>query len=217
MQHQNTLSLDAAFGSACACLIRQDGESFHAASPSDKPHSQSILPMLASLLAEAELGWNALQLLGVGIGPGSFTGLRVVAAIMAGINAGLHLPMLGISSLAITACQTHSREPIRVIEDARTDSAWTGLYQESIPLEEDHNQSWDKLRRMPADSYLTHTPATVNLPGWDYLPFDSSRCEALFILTRQQVEQLDHPDKLPRVVTPTYLSPSQAERNARRT
>ncbi|MDQ6958154.1 MAG: tRNA (adenosine(37)-N6)-threonylcarbamoyltransferase complex dimerization subunit type 1 TsaB [Mariprofundaceae bacterium] len=215
-QQKNILSLDAAFGSACACLIRQDGKSFHTTSASDKPHSQAILPMLESLLTEAGLDWKTLQFLGVGIGPGSFTGLRVAAAIMAGINSGLHLPILEISSLAITARQSHTREPIWVIEDARANSVWIGLYQEGIALEKDRSQTWGELRCMPTGTYLTQAMATVNLPGWKHLPLDLSRSEALSILTREQANQLNHPDKLPRTVIPTYLTPSQAERNARR-
>jgi len=216
-QQGNILSLDAAFGSACACLIRQDGKSFHATSASDKPHSQAILPMLESLLTKAELDWKTLQLLGVGIGPGSFTGLRVAAAIMAGINSGLHLPILEISSLAITARQSRTREPTWVIEDARANSVWIGLYQEGIALEKDRSQTWGELRCIPAGAYLTQTMAAVDLSGWKRLPLDLSRGEALSILTRQQADQLNHPDKLPRTVTPAYLTPSQAERNARLT
>jgi len=213
---QNILSLDAAFGPACACLIRQDGKQFHSICPSDKSHSQTILPMLESMLAEAGLDWNALQLLGIGIGPGSFTGLRVAAAIMAGINAGLHLPILEFSSLAITARQTRTPEPIWAIEDARAGSAWLGRYQEGQPLEEDRSQSWDEVRHMPVEAYTTQTPTSVDLPEWKHLPLELSRCEALAILTNQMASKVVNTDTLPRVATLIYLSPSQAERNARK-
>jgi len=215
-QQMNILSLDAAFGPACACLIRQDGKQFHASSPSKKSHSQTILPMLESMLDEAELDWNALQLLGIGIGPGSFTGLRVAAAIMAGINAGLHLPVLELSSLAITARQTRTTEPVWVIEDARADSAWVGRYQKGQPLEEVRSQSWDEVRRLPADAYTTQTPTSVDLPEWKRLPLELSRCEALAVLTSQKASTVTNPKTLSHVATPVYLSPSQAERNARK-
>jgi len=214
-QSQNILSLDAAFGPACACLIRQDAGRFYASSQSDKPHSQAILPMLEALLTEAELNWNDVQLLGIGIGPGSFTGLRVAAATMAGINASLRLPMLEFSSLAITARQSSAREPVWVIEDARADSVWLGHYLEGMPLEKDQNQPWDEVRCMPVDTYLTQTPTMVDLPGWKHLPLELPRCKALAILTCQQASKVVNPDALPRFTNPAYLSPSQAERNAR--
>jgi len=213
----NILALDAAFGSACASLIRQDGKLFHAVSPSGNPHSQAILPMLETLLIEAELDWNALQLLAIGIGPGSFTGLRVAAAIMSGINVGLRLPILELSSLAITAQQSRVREPVWVIEDARADSAWIGHYQEGISMEKDRIQPWDEVRRMPVSVYLTQMPTAVDLPGWECLPLEIPRCEALATLVCQYANPLDiHSSHLPHVVTPVYLSPSQAERNAQK-
>jgi len=214
-QRKNILSLDAAFGSACACLIRQDGRSFHAASASGKPHSRAILPMLEFLLAEAELDWKALQLLGIGVGPGSFTGLRVAAATMAGINAELRLPMLEFSSLAITARQSGVHEPVWVIEDARAGHAWLGRYQEGASLEKDRNRPWDEVNCMPVDAYLTQTPATVDLPGREHLPLELPRSEALAILTRQQASKLVNPDILSCFARLAYLSPSQAERNVR--
>lgn len=172
--------------------------------------------MLESMLDEAALDWNALQLLGIGIGPGSFTGLRVAAAIMAGINAGLHLPILEFSSLAITAKQSRITEPVWVIEDARADSAWIGRYQEGISLEKDRGVSWEEVRCLPAGIYLSQTSNTLDLPEWKRLPLELSRCEALSMLTLQHANQPNHPDKLPRTATLTYLSPSQAERNVRK-
>ena len=215
--NQNILSLDAAFGPACVCLIRQDGKQFHRSSQSDKPHSQTILPMLDSILTEAELDWNALKLLGIGIGPGSFTGLRVAAAIMAGINADLRLPILEFSSLAITARQIRTPDPVWVIDDARAGRAWIGHYQEGIPLKKDQNQPWDEVRRIPAGTYTTQTPDSVDLPEWKRLPLELTRCEALSIITCQHANRMSHPDELPRIATLAYLSPSQAERNARKT
>jgi len=216
-QNQNILSLDAAFGPACACLIRQDARQFYASSQSDKPHSQAILPMLEALLAKAELDWNDVQLLGIGIGPGSFTGLRVAAATVAGINAGLHLPILEFSSLAITARQSSVRDPMWVIEDARAGSAWLGRYQEGMSLGEEQSQPWDAVRCMPAGTYLTQATTTVDLPGWEHLPLELPRGKALAILTCQQASKVVNPDILPRFANPVYLSPSQAERNAQHT
>jgi len=213
---KNILALDVAFGPACACLLRRDSRSFYATSQSDKPHSQTILPMLETLLSEAELDWNDLQLLAVGIGPGSFTGLRVAAATMAGINAGLHLPVLQISSLAITALQSGASEPVWVIEDARAGSAWLGLYRKGISLQGDQALMWDEIPGMPAATCISHTEPPIQLTGWKHLPLELPRCEALELLAYKSAKQMKQLDTLPRFVTPAYLCPSQAERHARR-
>jgi len=213
---QNILALDAAFGPACACLLRHDSGSFYAASQSDKPHSQALLPMLENLLTKAGLKWNDLQLLVVGIGPGSFTGLRVAAASIAGINAGLHLPVLKISSLAITSLQSRERGSVRVIEDARAGCAWLGLYQAGESLQDDKILLWDEILGMPAAACISHTESARQLDGWKRLPLERSRCEALAMLASQYADQIVHPEKLSRFVTPAYLCPSQAEHNAQK-
>ncbi len=214
-QQKNILSLDAAFGSACACLVREDNALFHAVSPSDKAHSQTILPMLEKLLFDAALGWDDLQLLAIGIGPGSFTGLRVAIATMTGINAGLGLPILELSSLAISAQQSRMAEPVWVIEDACAGNAWIGHYKQGMPLEKDESLPWNQVCAKPAAMYLTHTPNTVDLPRWECMPLEIPRCEALGILSGQYANlHGTHQDSLPHLVTPAYLSLSQAERNA---
>lgn len=62
-------------------------------------HAERILPLVERALAEA--GWQRAQLerVAVGIGPGSFTGLRVGIALAEGIAMALGVPLVGVSSL----------------------------------------------------------------------------------------------------------------------
>ncbi len=73
------------------------------ASERPKQSAERLLPMLAELLAEA--GWPASSLdrLGVSIGPGSFTGLRVGIACAQGLSLGLGIPLVGVTSLRAMA------------------------------------------------------------------------------------------------------------------
>jgi tRNA threonylcarbamoyladenosine biosynthesis protein TsaB len=66
-------------------------------------HDASIQPLIEQALAEA--GWSARQLdrIAVGVGPGSFTGLRVGIALAQGISEGLEIPLVGVSSLEAMA------------------------------------------------------------------------------------------------------------------
>ncbi len=211
---RNILSLDAAFGPACACLNRADGRRFHAETPADRPHSQSILPMLETLLGEAGLDWRELHLLAAGIGPGSFTGVRMAAAIISGINASLKRPVLPLSSLAVTAWRAGSREEIRVIEDARAGLYWTGRYRGGDALEPDKAIERARLSDMAPGRTISETMSGSELPGWEILPPVRSRAEALGMLADHAAEQMEHADALPEFIAPAYLCPSQAERNA---
>ncbi|MDQ6968770.1 MAG: tRNA (adenosine(37)-N6)-threonylcarbamoyltransferase complex dimerization subunit type 1 TsaB, partial [Mariprofundaceae bacterium] len=102
------LALDVATSSACVCLINVEGKVFTAEATAGKQHSNTVLPLLEDVLQQADLRWTDLKMLALGQGPGSFTGLRIAAAMLAGINASLKLPIWGLSSLAITAMQAQS-------------------------------------------------------------------------------------------------------------
>ncbi len=59
--------------------------------------------MISELLDE--LGWSrsSLDRLGVSVGPGSFTGLRVGIACAQGLSLGLGIPLVGVTSLRAMA------------------------------------------------------------------------------------------------------------------
>lgn len=68
-----------------------------------KQSAERLLPLIAELLAEA--GWqrSSLQRLGVAVGPGSFTGLRIGIACAQGLALGLGVPLVGVTSLRAMA------------------------------------------------------------------------------------------------------------------
>ncbi|HVU01296.1 MAG TPA: tRNA (adenosine(37)-N6)-threonylcarbamoyltransferase complex dimerization subunit type 1 TsaB [Polyangiaceae bacterium] len=66
---------------------------------STEPHGDRLLGLVGETLREAGLEKTDLDRLGVGIGPGSFTGVRVGVALAQGIALGLGRPLVGVSSL----------------------------------------------------------------------------------------------------------------------
>lgn len=209
----NILALDAACGAAAACLIDADGEISWADGKDGLPHSQSIMPLLERLLAEAEMTWKSLDVLALGVGPGSFTGVRVAAATMAGVNASLQLPVLPLSSLAITAMQSGSNEPMWVIEDARAREAFIGHYQQGGALQDDQCVSWQQVASMTPARFISHTEPVEELRGWQRLESVQPRGEALGQMVRVEMARVDI-NSLERYVQPAYLQISQAERSA---
>ncbi len=79
-------------------------------------HTQELAPALAELLRRVELKMDQLQAVGVAIGPGSFTSLRVGLAFAKGLALARHLPILGVPTLDILAASIplpDSEEPAK--------------------------------------------------------------------------------------------------------
>jgi tRNA threonylcarbamoyladenosine biosynthesis protein TsaB len=94
-------------------------------------HAEELLPLLDAVLAEA--GWEKglIDRFAVGIGPGSFTGLRVGIALVHGIALGLDKPLVGCGSLAVMA-RGVPREDARVrvpVLDARRGEFFVAAYE----------------------------------------------------------------------------------------
>jgi tRNA threonylcarbamoyl adenosine modification protein YeaZ len=75
-----------------------------------------LLPLIEELLAGAGLGWRDLHGIGVGTGPGNFTGVRIGVSLARGLALGLGVPALGVT--AFEALGLGRREAL-LVRDAR--------------------------------------------------------------------------------------------------
>lgn len=208
----NVLALDAAYGQASACLLC--GDRVHVETLSDPtPHSQAMLPLLNRLLVAASLEWEGIDLLALGVGPGSFTGIRVAAATVAGINAVLGRPVLSVSSLAVTARQTNAEGPVWVLEDARAGEMFAACVDGMDTVVDDACHACDELMDWPPARFASHRPPP-GTEAWQRLPLVLDRAEALAAVVGHGLQTITDPDALPRMANPAYLQRSQAERNA---
>lgn len=67
-------------------------------------HGETLLPNIARVLDEAGTTMADIELLAVGLGPGSFTGVRIALATMKGLALARRTPLVGVGSLAVLAC-----------------------------------------------------------------------------------------------------------------
>ncbi len=61
--------------------------------------AESLFPALEGLMAEANMAWQDLDAIGVGVGPGNFTGIRISVSAARGLALSLDIPAIGISTL----------------------------------------------------------------------------------------------------------------------
>ena len=95
-------------------------------------HSQRVLPLVQTALAEC--GWSLSQLDGVafGAGPGSFTGVRIACGVAQGLALGaglLVVPVATLEALAEDAWRMHGATRVFACLDARMREVYIGAYQ----------------------------------------------------------------------------------------
>lgn len=66
-------------------------------------HTVELVPAIQTALVETGLETSSLKAVGIALGPGSFTSLRIGLAVAKGLALSLRIPVIGIPSLDITA------------------------------------------------------------------------------------------------------------------
>lgn len=126
----NILIIDTAT-EACSVALQFNHKLYTEYEICPQQHSQKILPMVESVLKSAGAQLSALDVLGFGRGPGSFTGVRIATGIIQGLALGTNLPVVGVSTLAAMAQQAlhnSAKDKVAVAIDARMSEVYFAQY-----------------------------------------------------------------------------------------
>jgi tRNA threonylcarbamoyladenosine biosynthesis protein TsaB len=90
-------------------------------------HAEALMPLIARVMKEAAVGFDALGRIAATTGPGSFTGLRVGLSAARGIALAAGKPAVGVTTLTAYAAPVvteHGEHPIIAAIDARHDHVY---------------------------------------------------------------------------------------------
>lgn len=93
------LILDTSTERGFVAIIEGENILFHAELPFGLQNSQFLLPEIDKGLKQTKLAIADLSFVGVGIGPGSYTGIRVGATVAKTLTFASRLPLVGVCSL----------------------------------------------------------------------------------------------------------------------
>lgn len=162
------LSLDSSTLRLSAALLVLDAEGELAelherVGPTGKGQHATVLPgILLELLEAGGVGWDDLDALVCGLGPGSFTGLRTGLATMKSLAYAARRPLVGASSLeamALEASQSAGDAVYVPVVDARRQQVYAGFYRATGgTLHQDEPEAAldpeELLERLPAEAVL---------------------------------------------------------------
>ena len=123
-------------------------------------HSESMLREIRDLLEGADVDLRDLEAIAVGSGPGSFTGLRIGAALAKGLCYALRVPLFGYSSLSAVVAGLPIEGRACAMFDARGDRVFAATYASTTPLRE-----LELPRRWGVQELIDHL---MPLDGWTF-------------------------------------------------
>ena len=133
-QSPTVLGIDTATATAAVAVTRGDelvDERAAGPDPGGRPRHSAVLLEEVEGAVTAAGGWSEIGLIAVGVGPGTFTGLRIGIATARALAQARNLPLAPVSSLAALARGIDGREPERprlAAIDARREETFAALH-----------------------------------------------------------------------------------------
>ncbi|MGH1543344.1 MAG: tRNA (adenosine(37)-N6)-threonylcarbamoyltransferase complex dimerization subunit type 1 TsaB [Arenicella sp.] len=129
-----TLAIETATN-ACSVALSIENELEQKYVEGNNVHSQKLLAMVDELMAGASCSLSDIELIAVGVGPGSFTGLRIGVGVAQGLAYSHDLPVCAVSSLQALALSSAEQLPavsaFMVGLDARMSEIYIGDFVRS--------------------------------------------------------------------------------------
>lgn len=124
------LSLDSSALSASVALCDGERRLSEAFINTTHTHSETLLPMAESVLKNANVTADDVDMFACSVGPGSFTGIRIGVSVIKGLAFGRGKPCVGVSTLEAYAEQAKELKGIIIpVTDARRCGLYNSIFE----------------------------------------------------------------------------------------
>ena len=162
-----TLGFDTSAAHCAAALLSGDRLLTARVEEMRKGQGERLIPLLQEVLAEAGAGWADLTALGVGIGPGNFTGVRISVAAARGLALSVGVPAEGVTAAeayaagrTVTVCLPAPRDRVQFGFDGTLTIGGAG----DLPA------GWPRALTGPAAAAVAAAAGATVLPTPDIAP-----------------------------------------------
>jgi len=126
------LGIDTSTPASAACVLGDDEASFEVEPEASRltagpAHARELMPAVAEVMDRAGVGFADLEAIAVGVGPGTFTGLRIGIATARALASAEGLLLRRVSSLAALAAGMEGERRLPLI-DARRGEVFGALH-----------------------------------------------------------------------------------------
>lgn len=96
----------------------------------DRRHASELVPKIKALLKKSNISARSIGAFVVGLGPGSFTGMRIGVSAVKGFGLASDKPCIGVASMDSIACnaQEEGRDIVPII-DAKRNQVYAAVYR----------------------------------------------------------------------------------------
>ena len=123
-----TLGFDTSAAHCAAALLSGARVLSEVVEPMSRGQAERLVPLLDRLLTDQGIGWRDLAVIGVGTGPGNFTGIRLGVSAARGLALSLGIPAIGVSVLEAQAFGLSGR--VLSLIDARRGQVYAQMFRD---------------------------------------------------------------------------------------
>jgi tRNA threonylcarbamoyladenosine biosynthesis protein TsaB len=134
--------------SACSAAVRRGEALLAVKRASGRGQAEAMVPLIGEVLAESGLDWPEIRLIGVTVGPGSFTGLRIGLAAARALALARSIPIAGVTTADLLAAmvppELYRDRRLLIVIDSKRDDLFVQIDGEIRALPPEEALAWQR-------------------------------------------------------------------------